>query len=101
MLRRSDAPLAQAAPCRHGVSGFAAGQELDLSRGVPGRGHPWELKSGEVQLETLWLSRKPSISALHHTKCQMAKCPDAGQNLFSQGLNMLQGDQQHSLGGKS
>ena len=32
----------------------------------------------EVQLETLWLSRKPSISALHHTKCQMAKCPDAG-----------------------
>ena len=80
VLRRSDAPLAQAAPCRHGVSGFAAGQELDLSRGVPGRGHPWELKSGEVLLETLWLSRKPSISALHHTKCQMAKCPDAGKN---------------------
>ena len=85
MLRRSDAPLAQAAPCRHGVSGFAAGQELDLSRGVPGRGHLWDAPAGEVLLETLWLSRKPSISALHHTKCQMAKCPDAGQNPRSPG----------------
>ena len=73
VLQRSGPSRAQAAACWHGVCGGAAGQKLDLSRGVPGRGHLWDAPSHQVLLETPSLSRKPSISASHHIKCQISK----------------------------
>ena len=58
VLRRREASLHQAAECRRGVHRGAAGQNFDLSCGVSSRGPPWELKSGQVLLET------PSLSTI-------------------------------------
>ena len=64
VLRRREASLHQAAECRRGVHRGAAGQNFDLSCGVPSRGPPWEALGGQVQLETPSLSREPPISVL-------------------------------------